>query len=266
MKDIDMPAKTPKKKAKAKKILKKDMTPKQLAEHEKKVQQRKSKREHERIVREREEHYKKTPNKVLYDHDGMKFTFRGGVPKLNPDEIIEEAIKYFQWNAENPVEVSEQQNRQKWLDEDFEKNPPKPYKDPQTGEFIEPQKPIASPSYKKRALTLGRCILHMGICYQTWKNYRERDAETQRGDEYRAAIAWVEESIKAMKIEDAHAGLMNPMIICRELGLQEANKVVTGDSEGNDIPLTSQVLDPKDLVGAVSELMKGGEDDSESES
>jgi len=93
---------------------------------------------------------------------------------------------------------------------------------------------------KKRSLSVGRCILHLGICHQTWRNYQKLDSETHEQSEidaYKAACSWVEETISAMKLEHAHAGLLNPGIVCRELGLKESSKMVTDDGEGGDAPM-----------------------------
>lgn len=165
--------------------------------------------------------YKKTQAKVklrTYEHDGMVIVLGGTLPALSPDEIIKKAIAYFQWNEANPIVTEEHAI----------------YMGGANGYEV----------YKARPLTITRCVLFLGISYETWSNYRKREAlqaEDKQcdddGAEYTAAINWVEGIIRSQKFEGAAAGIFNPMIICRELGLKDNTKVVTDDGEGGDAPV-----------------------------
>lgn len=195
-----------------------DMTPAELKKHEARVQNNKRIRESARRLAEKSE-YKTagvTQKPFIGEYEGQKVLLGGTSPALTPERIIEKALEYFQWNEENPIVVEEQNV----------------FKGHVTRYDVE----------KPRAMTIGRVCLRLGVCHQTWRNYQAReDDEVGRGADYRAAIDWVENIIRAQKIEGAAVGLFNPMIICRELGLKDSNKVVTDDGEGGDAPITGPV-------------------------
>lgn len=202
-----------------------DMTPEELKKHQAAVQDRKRKREGARRLAEKAAFKKKKkPNftNEVFEYEGMKFSFMTGKDfSVSPIEIIEGAMEYFEWNESQPITTEEHSHFK--------------------GEAI------PYDVRKKRAISLGRLILRLGICHQTWVNYKKIDRE-KHGDEladaYLGACAWAEEAIRTMKLEDAHAGLLNPAIVMRELGLRDAQKVVTDDGEGGDAPLTPVVFLP----------------------
>lgn len=201
-----------------------DMTPEELVEHERKKQARKVAREKALRLSEKAK-YKKQKAKPFniekVEYEGMVFNFFTGSDfKVTPQEIIEGAIEYFEWNEENPI-ITEEHSHFKGEAIPYDVN-------------------------KKRAVSLGRCILRLGLCHQTWCNYKKLEEEKhgELAAAYFAACNWVEEAIRTIKLEDAHAGLMNPAIVMRELGLRDAQKLVTDDGEGGDAPMNPVVFLP----------------------
>lgn len=122
-----------------------------------------------------------------------------------PEKLIEAAIKYFQWLEENPLHeakvVSYQGNTS------IEDVP------------------------KMRAATLTAMCLHMGTSPRTWLMWK-----SDRPD-LKEAMDWCEDLIRDQKYVGGAAGLLNPNIIMRDLGLAERNEL----SGPNGQPLQSVV-------------------------
>lgn len=109
-----------------------------------------------------------------------------------PDELWEAATKYFEWCDDNPL------NEERLF----------AYKGA-----------ISSRNIKKlRPYTMGGLCLHMGIALQTFKNYKARS-------DFMEICNDIETVIYQQKFEGAAAGLLNPVIIARDLGLREQVKV-----------------------------------------
>ena len=99
-----------------------------------------------------------------------------------PEQMAEAAAAYFKWVQDNPLkEAKLSQGRVHSLN-------------------------------KMQAMTLGGMCLHMGITFQTYKNY-------QANERFFDVCAEIEEVIKHQKYVGAAAGLLNPAIIARDLGL-----------------------------------------------
>ena len=67
---------------------------------------------------------------------------------------------------------------------------------------------------KMRAMTIGGLRIFLGICEQTWVNYKNNP-------DFLGVVKEVEEIIYNQKFEGAAADLLNPNIIARELGLAD---------------------------------------------
>lgn len=105
---------------------------------------------------------------------------------------------------------------------------------------------------RKRCPTRGGLCLFIGVEVEEWKSLRDGD----RGDEvttpqFRRICAWAEEEIIRQKFENAAAGLLNPMIIARDLGLSEKSEITGKDGE----PLQPLTLDPSKLSQDVMEAI-----------
>jgi len=70
---------------------------------------------------------------------------------------------------------------------------------------------------KMRAMTVASLCIFLDISMSSWQNYRERE-------DFVAVTTRVDEIIKTQKFQGAAAGLLNPNIIARDLGLAERSE------------------------------------------
>lgn len=124
-----------------------------------------------------------------------------GRPTLieTPEKMLDLAFEYFDWVDENPL----------WEMKAFG-----------TGLILKVP--------KVRPMTIAGLCIHLGIHRRTWLMYREREA-------FADACAAIDEIIFQQKFEGAAAGLLNPAIIARDLGLADKKDV--------DATLTIEVVD-----------------------
>lgn len=100
---------------------------------------------------------------------------------------------------------------------------------------------------KCRAFTLGSLCLYIGISMDTWEDYR-------RKPEFSGITKAVDETIRQQKFTAAAAGLLNPVIIARDLGLREITDHVSSD--GTMTPKAATNFDVGKLSDqALAELM-----------
>lgn len=71
---------------------------------------------------------------------------------------------------------------------------------------------------KMRAMTIGGLCIFIDIARSTWDEYSTKDGFSE-------VTTRVEEIIRAQKFEGASAGLLNPNIIARDLGLVDKSDV-----------------------------------------
>jgi hypothetical protein len=116
--------------------------------------------------------------------------------KFTPDEIWQEAVKYFNWVKENPLWESVLIQKGVVVDKGLET---------ERVEYF-----VKAP--KMRAMTLKALYLHLGIDRKTWTNWA-------KDKDYVTIITRVENVIFTQKIEGAAAKLLETNIIARELGL-----------------------------------------------
>lgn len=101
---------------------------------------------------------------------------------------------------------------------------------------------------KMRAMTIEGLCIHIGISVKTWRRWKaepKADVDgnvTPIGEAILAVQEWAETIIRQQKFEGAAAGMLNPLLIARDLGLKDNQKVVTDDGEGGDAPMTAPVL------------------------
>lgn len=74
------------------------------------------------------------------------------------------------------------------------------------------------PVIKMRAMSIQGLCAFLGIARQTWNNYREKE-------EFLVVCEWVEMVMFDQKFSGAAAGLLNPSIIQRELGLTDKQEL-----------------------------------------
>lgn len=113
----------------------------------------------------------------------------GRKPIFPDDEILwEAACEYFEWVEANPLQESQAFAYQ--------------------GDVKLQELP------KMRAMTIGGLCIFLDISQQAWGEYRKREG-------FGEVVTRVEEIIRTQKFEGASAGLLNPNIIARDLGLAE---------------------------------------------
>ena len=124
-----------------------------------------------------------------------------------PEIMLEEAFDYFKWCEDNPLE--------------------KP---------IIYQGAVSLDTEKiMRAMTISGLCIFWGVNadYLTQFNLG-LDASTDEGKDFSRVIKTIKDIIRNQKFEGASAGILNPNIIARDLGLADT-KQLTGTGEGGAI-------------------------------
>ena len=79
---------------------------------------------------------------------------------------------------------------------------------------------------KMRAMTIGSLCAFIGIGRRTWHQWADGD---RKREDLAEVIDRVDTIMKAQKFEGAAAGLLNPVIIARDLGLSDRQEVTGAD-------------------------------------
>ena len=106
----------------------------------------------------------------------------------NPEQLRNACYEYFQWVEDNPLYEEKIFHAQGVITKDT----------------------VA----KIRAMTIGGLRIFLGICEQTWVNYKNNP-------DFLGVVKEVEEIIYNQKFTGAAADLLNSNIIARELGLAD---------------------------------------------
>ena len=118
--------------------------------------------------------------------------------QYKPEELWDEAVKYFQWVEDNPLYEAVTIQRGITI-EDEEGNKKIEY---------------FAKAPKMRAMTIKAFCLFADITHTTWDNYKANK-------DFVAIVTRIEDIIYSQKFEGASASLLNHNIIARELGLAE---------------------------------------------
>lgn len=121
----------------------------------------------------------------------------------SPDELWASCCEYFDWIEENPLLEAEAFAYQ--------------------GAVKLQELP------KMRAMTIASLCIFLDISVKTWAEYRERE-------DFTPITTRVDDIIRTQKFQGAAAGLLNPNIIARDLGLSEKSEL-TG-AEGGPLTVT----------------------------
>lgn len=151
-------------------------------------------------------------------HTGDKVTGRGRSRTFEtPDDLREACLEYLEWADHNPL-IEEKH-------------------------FCAQGQIFTAELKKPRAVTIVGLCLHLGIHRHTWQNYRI-------SDEFDLVCDEIEDRMKQYKFENAVAGLMNPTLIARDIGLVEKSSVdlTSGDGTMSPQQLTFNIIKPKDAV------------------
>jgi len=93
---------------------------------------------------------------------------------------------------------------------------------------------------KMRAMTVGGLCIFLGITQDTWQDYRKKK-------DFSLVTKEIDEIIRTQKFEGASAGMLNPNIIARDLGLSEKHSNEHTGSGGGPIQLEEvrrTIVDP----------------------
>lgn len=100
--------------------------------------------------------------------------------------------------------------------------------------------PVRAKGYKKRAYTQAALCAFLGITQVTWFRWRKGEQEHNLPG-LSDIIIWADNVCFEQKLTGAAAGIFNPMIISRDLGLSDRQEVKTEATtvviKGNDAEL-----------------------------
>lgn len=113
----------------------------------------------------------------------------------DPDALWAAAVEYFEWVEANPLKEAQA--------------------------FAYQGKVTVEELPKMRAMTLAGLCLFLDISRDTFIEYREREGFSE-------VTTRIDDVIRTQKFEGASAGLLNPNIIARDLGLAEKSEVSAG--------------------------------------
>lgn len=151
-------------------------------------------------------------------HTGDKVTGRGRSRTFEtPDDLRDACLEYLEWADHNPL-IEEKH-------------------------FCAQGQIFTAELKKPRAVTIVGLCLFLGVHRHTWQNYRI-------SDEFDLVCDEIEDRMKQYKFENAVAGLMNPTLIARDIGLVEKSSVdlTSGDGTMSPQQLTFNIIKPKDAV------------------
>lgn len=143
------------------------------------------------------DHIKVKPGNQLWKKAIENRKFLGPVP--SPEALAQIVSDYFEWLEDNPI------NEAKLV----------------TYEGVSNLEDIP----KMRAPTLYGLCAFIGIHRDTWGSWRRGDDRT----ELRQVVEWAEQVMAEWKFTGAAAGVLNPVIITRDLGLADKQEVTSPD-------------------------------------
>lgn len=149
--------------------------------------------------------------------------------EYTPESLWDEFVEYAKWLEENPLQ--EAVLVQKGIK----------VKDNNGKESVIHQMPMA----RMRAMTLTGFCVFADIDNRTYENYR-------RNEDFFRVTSRIDDIIRTQKFEGAAAGLLNPNIIARDLGLSDKQNVdVTSESKIDFSKVPDDVI--KTLLNASSD-------------
>ena len=159
----------------------------------------------------------------LWQIMSQKLKSNGGRPRTfeSPDDMMEAALKYFAWSDGSPMKEQKA--------------------------FQFQGAPVMAEINKLRPYTLRAFLLHAGSSYQSWHDYKSRP-------EFSEVMATIDDTIRTQKFDGATAGLMNPNIIARDLGLVDKQDLTSSD--GSMTPKGVTVITAADVKAAEEAILK----------
>lgn len=114
--------------------------------------------------------------------------------------------------------------------------------------------PVDMPCAKLRVMTLTGLCLFLDISLEAWSNYRKRE-------DFVGVCEMAETTIREQKFAGASAGLFNPMIIARDLGLKEATTQELTGKDGGAIEVAD--MSDRERARRIAFALAKGVQDSE---
>lgn len=179
------------------------------------------------------------PEGMTRSGDGYNFTegnqlwklrLRHGLKKqkfTDPHELIEAVCGYFNWVEENPLHEAKAFS----------------YEGDVTVEDLP----------KMRAATVTGLCMYIGICTSTWREWRNPKEPTKYREDLIEVIRFAEDYIREQKFTGAAAGLLNPAIIMRDLGLVDKQQL-QGPGGGPLQSITAD-MDPQTAAEAYKAML-----------
>lgn len=138
------------------------------------------------------------------------------------DTLWDACVEYFQWVEDNPLEEGKVFCSQ--------------------GDLVE-----GSVS-KMRAMTIDGLCLFLDIDTLTWRRWRD-------DDDFCTVTTKADSVIRSQKFAGAAAGLLNPVIIARDLGLVEKTNNEHTGKDGGPIQTITTDMTPEEATEAYSKMM-----------
>ena len=149
-------------------------------------------------------------------HTGDKVSTVGRARTFEtPNDLRESCLEYLAWAHANPLQEEKH--------------------------FCSAGQIMTAHISKPRAVTIVGLCLHLGIHRHTWQNYRI-------SEEFDLVCDEIEDRMKQYKFENAVAGLMNPTLIARDIGLVDKQEIDLSSKDGTMLP--------KEQSAAVLEALK----------
>nr|DAV52985.1 MAG TPA: Terminase small subunit [Caudoviricetes sp.] len=149
-------------------------------------------------------------------HTGDKVSTVGRARTFEtPNDLRESCLEYLAWAHANPLQEEKH--------------------------FCSAGQIMTAHISKPRAVTIVGLCLHLGIHRHTWQNYRI-------SEEFDLVCDEIEDRMKQYKFENAVAGLMNPTLIARDIGLVDKQEIDLSSKDGT--------MSPKEQSAAVLEALK----------
>lgn len=104
---------------------------------------------------------------------------------------------------------------------------------------------------KMRVATIEGICMHIGLGVATWKDWRSGKAPNPV---FSAIIERCEHAIREQKFAGAAAGLLNPVIISRDLGLSDRIEQDHKSSDGTMSPVSAASFNTDDLAALAIKL------------
>lgn len=151
--------------------------------------------------------------------------FNSGPARMitDPKELFDGFVAYFQWCQDNPIE----EEVVGWFQ----------------GEAT------THTVHKMRATTIRGAMAHMGLDWQLWYDWRNSR------EDLKPVILWAENIMYEQKFTGAAAGVLNPGIIARELGLAEKTDHTSSDGSMTPKPNVIEFLSPEVVSEAIAGAM-----------